>query len=202
VSRLFQEKKLKDTPPYEPCKLPIEVNTNSTWDPVVVAREAEVESLFDKFVKKMEFTIPTDPNALTVANPVFDPLFCMLCLQRSLLHGFSKRMKDHLAKVPGSEAAPDSSTQDVTAPAADMGDRPSAPYSQWNSSSGVPPQQHQQQVWADEFRNNPMIAFMNSTQFNSINFDTILPPDSLPMAAPSHHDYLWDTVMDDFTFPI
>jgi hypothetical protein len=49
-----------------------------------------------------------------------------------------------------------------------------------------------------------MIAFMNSTQFNSINFDTVAPPASCPMTSLPYapDDYLWDAVMDDFTFPI
>ena len=211
VSKLFCEK-LPETPStlwsektiegssFDPCKVPLEINATSMWDPIAVAREAEVPSLFDKFIEKMQFTEPSDPNALNSANPIFDPLFSMLCLQRSLLHGFTKRMKDHVEKLAKPEAVLGSGAQGASSSPKDIGDGASGlEYTDWNSSSAMSPQARQRLV--ERYRNNP-IPLLNTFQFNSINFDTIAPLDPLSMPQLLQDDLLWDTVMDDFTFPV
>lgn len=182
--------------PYEPYTLPIEVNTTSIWDPIAVAREAEVQSLFGQFIRKMEFTIPSDPNAYESKNPNYDPLFRMICLQRSLLHGFTKRMKEHVSKLPSSEANTTPSVQSTTSSHEDMSGVTHVP--EYDYQSTMTPQAQQ---LLEQFRANP-IPLINNFHFNSINFDTIAPPDSLPPAQSSHDDLLWNTVMDDFSFPI
>jgi hypothetical protein len=179
--------------------LPVEVNSTSKWDPIAVAREADVQRLFNQFIKKMEFTIPSDTNTFDAKNPIFDPLYCMLHLQHSLLHGFIKRMNDHLTKIPSPGETPTSSTQSTYSSGEAVGCETSAAgYPEWNSSAAMTTQAHQRLV--EQFRANP-IPLLNSFHFNSINFDTIPPPDLLPMPPLLQHDLLWDTVMDDFTFP-
>ena len=189
----------------EPCKLPTETVTTSRWDPIVVAREAEVHSLFDQFIKKMEFTIPYHAHSLDmdmdIKNLMFDPLFSMLCLQRSLLHGFTKRMKDHLAKLPNPMATPDSSSQSATSSDEDMDARASISGLPVGISSFDPSSQTHYQ--APEPCQPRRIPLMNTFHFDTLNFDTIAPPELLPtMLQPAQTDLLWDTVMDDFTFPL
>lgn len=212
VSNLFC--KFDEPPPYEPFKLPIEVNSNSLWDPIAVARQAEVESLFDQFMKKMEFTIPSDPNVLNGRNPIFDPLFSMICLQRSLLYGFTKRMKEHMAKLPDAEernadVQRAASTGPPNAPSENDG-HSFVSCSDVAGGSHVPTFPNEEpspfvsqhtQTSLDHLRTHPA-PLLSAFYFDSINFDTISPEDLQQTPQLWQDDMLWDTVMDDFTFPL
>jgi hypothetical protein len=213
MSNLFY--KLDQPPPYEPFKLPIQVNSNSLWDPIAVARQAEVESLFDQFMKKMEFTIPSDPYALAGKNSDFDPLFCMLGLQRSLLFGFTKRMKEHAARTADTvthngevhskdnptpqsghgvnDGQPVGSHMDVT------GGAHIPRFPDWGS---MPSTTEEAQSKLDHLRARPIPPLWNTFYINSINFDTIAPEEVPQPAHLWEDDILWDTVMNDFTLPI
>ncbi|KAF2683132.1 hypothetical protein K458DRAFT_390404 [Lentithecium fluviatile CBS 122367] len=195
VSKLECDK-FGNPPPYEPYTLPIGFNTTSLWDPVTVAREAEVQSLFDKFIKKMEFTIPADPNALQCRNPVFDPLFSMICLQRSLLHGFTKKMKEHVLNATGPQESAGPSIPCSRDNVAEATQAPDFPH-----YDSQPQMTAQTQQIVEHIRLNP-IPLSNTFHFSSLNFDSIASPNSLPAPDLSQHELLWDTVMDDFTFPI
>jgi hypothetical protein len=177
---------------YEPYTLPSEVNTTSIWDPIVVAKEAGVQSIFDQFMRKMEFTIPSNPDACENKDSDFDPLFCMVVLQHSFLDGFTKRMKEHSSKLPSSKANTTAGTQYMPNSHQDLSS--TMHVSGYDSQSTMTPQAR---FMLDQCRTNP-IPLMNSFHFNSINFDSIAPLDSYPPPQLSQDDMLWDTVMGDF----
>jgi hypothetical protein len=160
-----------------------------------VAREADVQFLFNQFIRKMEFTIPSNPNAFTNKDADIDPLFPMVLLQRSLLDGFTKRMRDHSLKLPTAKANAQTAAQSTTTSHQDI---PAPLY-----VPGYDPQSMatpQAQSTPEQIR--PVsIPPMNSFNFSSINFDSVAPVDSYLPPQLSHEDMLWDTIMDDFALP-
>lgn len=94
--------------PFRPAITIHQTNSNShpasayaitlSWDPVSVAKEADIQSLFERFIEKLRFTFPPEEDDWTDENVDRDPLFQIGCLQRSLLNGFTKKMKEYTSK--------------------------------------------------------------------------------------------------------
>lgn len=190
VTKLMTDE-FDDNAPHESYPLPTNVVTNASWDPISVAQEANVQNLFEGFVKKMDFTItkqPADP-----ACECSDPLHALLYLQRTLSHGFIKRMKGLLAKsnADSSNNRPKSSMyqpnmQAATGPLPQY--PPSASHAQANNIPGTMSQ-------------DPLHLFNSNWNLNSINFEGFTMPDSQHPVQASYDDMLWDMVMDDFSMP-
>ncbi|KAF2634079.1 hypothetical protein P280DRAFT_474889 [Massarina eburnea CBS 473.64] len=165
----------------------------TSWDPVSVAKEADLQNLFDRFIDKMKFTVPVDSAAMESEN--FDPLFCMTCLQLSLSQGFTKRMKEHLSKtsppntsiIPNTTSASSYTTPQTGAQATQV---PQFPQTEMPTQDST----------ATQVPNHP-IPIMHSFHFNSLNFDSIAMPDPELSVQLGYDDLLWDMVMDDFSMP-
>jgi hypothetical protein len=173
--------------PHKSIPLPTEPVTTTSWDAISVAKTANLQNLFDRFIKKMQFTAPADAAAMDSEN--FDPLFCMTCLQLSLSHGFSKRMKEHLFKT--------NTTNNKVIPNTPL------PYA--TRQPGVQATQTPQYTQLEQAAQTSAPPFdqplVNTFNFNVLNFDSIQFPDSEESQQPAYDDWLWDTIMNDFSMP-
>ncbi|PVI02420.1 hypothetical protein DM02DRAFT_701928 [Periconia macrospinosa] len=174
--------------PQESYSLPTNVVTNASWDAIVVAQEANVQTLFEGFLKKLDFTVAKHPTDECECS---DPLHSLLYLQRTLSHGFMKRMKEQLAKA----SAESNSTRY----------RPSTYQANTHATNNALGQyQHtethtQTDSHSAVLQNNPLQMLNNNFNFNSLNFDGFMMPESHQTVQ--YDDMLWDMVMDDFSMP-
>ncbi|CAI6342460.1 unnamed protein product [Periconia digitata] len=188
VTKLMEDE-FDNTAPQESYQLPTNVATNASWDAILVAQEANVQTLFEGFVKKMDFTMTKHPT--DAPCECSDPLHSLLYLQRTLSHGFIKRMKELLAKA---NASADSNNPRY---------RPSV--YQTNMHTATTPLSHFPHPEAHPQANAqsaavyqhpaPLEQFNNNWNFNALNFDGFMMPES------HQPDMLWDMVMDDFSMP-
>lgn len=173
VINIVMNKSLYHEPRHVP--MPAEV-TLSTWNPVSVAKDGEILSLFNRMYSKMKFCLPQDPDSTPIDHCNTDPLSRIALFQRSLLCIFTNRLQKHINKLDG-PADPDRSANSTHAIV--LRDHWVAPQTDY-------PSQRQQRS---------RIPFMQNMDINSINFDSIAPPDG------TFEDWLWGTAMDDFTIP-
>ena len=180
IHRLVMDESLRSLPK-DPCSLPVET-VPSTWNPVSVAKEADVLNLFSQMYKRMEFTLPENIDELKGEHCHADPLTRISFFQRNLLHSFTKRMNEHIAKSSNSTKTSDS---DNNAMRTSQGEQWIAPQTQYARQrlTAVP------------------IPLMQNLHFNTIDFDSIAPPDVSMSQDDSFADWLWNTAMDDFTIP-
>ncbi|KAL5374714.1 hypothetical protein DPSP01_011732 [Paraphaeosphaeria sporulosa] len=179
VLNLVMDKSLFHEP--RTCSLPAEV-TSSTWNPISVAKEGEMLSLFHQMYNKMRFTLPQDLNSTSINHCETDPLSRIAYFQRNLLCSFTNRLNEHIAKlyVPANTDSSAKSTNSVV-----LRENWAAPQTDYAR------QRHE--------RNG--IPLMQNMNFNSMNFDSIAPPDNLMPPNGTFEDWLWNTAMDDFTIP-
>ncbi|KAF2119342.1 hypothetical protein BDV96DRAFT_343251 [Lophiotrema nucula] len=180
-------------------------STTSSWDPMMVEKEAEFLSLFEKFLEKMDFTTPLDEwfdKADKFAHKKDDhacsPLFSIACLQRGLLHGFQKRLSEYarlrVASSPNPSDVPNSGT------ASDLHRSGPTPNTLLHpvllDNPGLTP--YEQARAADP---HP-IPFIGHLNFGMTNFDT-LPEAPVPTVYDqyAYQDWAWDAMMEDFTLP-
>lgn len=70
-----------------------------SWDPVSVAKEADILYLFQTFVERMKSTFPPEDSDWTDENVDRDPLSKIACLQRSVLNGYNKKMNEYTSRA-------------------------------------------------------------------------------------------------------
>ncbi|KAJ4299129.1 hypothetical protein N0V90_004373 [Kalmusia sp. IMI 367209] len=181
VTRLVMDKSLFAEP--RPCSLPTEP-MSSTWNPISVAKEAGVLTLFHQMYDKMKYTLPEDPDAWEGDHCSIDPLSRIAYFQRNLLCSFTNRLNEHITKITNSgktvESANDANTGSVA-----------------RRENWVAPQPE----YARERLQRAPIPLMQNLHFNSMNFDSIAPMENLMPQEGSFSDWLWNTAMDDFTMP-
>ncbi|KAJ4350383.1 uncharacterized protein N0V89_009004 [Didymosphaeria variabile] len=179
VLRLVMDKSLFYEP--IPCSLPVEV-IPSTWNPISVAREGEVLSLFYQMYNKMKFSLPQDPNRLPYDHCKTDPLSRIAYFQRNLLCSFTKRLNEQIPKLVGPDDN-NSSVRETNAVA--LRENWAAPRTDYTK-------QRQERV---------RMPLLQNLHFNSMNFDSIAPPEDSMLHDGTFEDWLWNTAMDDFAMP-
>jgi hypothetical protein len=155
----------------------------SGWDALSVARDYNVQQLFESFMHKMRFTLPEGAAPWSKPRSNRDALYAIGCIQHMMLHGFTKRIGQLSAKA-GASASYSASSGHVWQPPEGMG-----------ASAHVPPTGQMAL---------PFAYYMN---FDSLNFDSVNVPQA--SAVPGQQqvgqemfgDFMWDMVMDDFTMP-
>lgn len=164
-----------------PSVLPVEI-VSSAWDPVAVAKEADLISLFNQMYDKMKYTLPKDQDAEKHDHCNINPLSRIAFLQRSVLCSFTNRLNEYITKLVQSNRTADSTEESNAIVRRE----------DWTA-----PQTNMIRERYDRAR-GPLLQNLN---FNSINFDSIAPPEnSMPVDGP-FSDWLWNTAMDDFTMP-
>jgi hypothetical protein len=163
----------------------------SGWDAMTVAREYDIQRLFERFMAKMRFVQPEGSAPWSKPRSERESLYSIGCIQQIMLHGFTKR----IGRLASGNLTNNTDTDQgifhpTTAPNGLGCDGP-AP------TAWQPPP-------LAAF--NPMaLPFTNFMRFDSINFDGVtLPSSSLPPQASQEEilgDFMWDMVMDDFTMP-
>ncbi|KAF2439641.1 hypothetical protein P171DRAFT_490333 [Karstenula rhodostoma CBS 690.94] len=179
VFNLVMDKSLFHEP--RPCSLPAEV-ISSTWNPVFVAKEGEILSLFHRMYSKMKFTLPKDPDNQTLDHCKIDPLSRIAYFQKNILCSLTNRLNEHIKKIHSSENT-NNSTKNTSAVVL--------------RENWVAPQTDHARQRHDKTR----IPLMQNMNFNSMNFDSIAPPENSMLLDGTFEDWLWKTAMDDFTMP-
>lgn len=172
---------------------------NSTPGLGWVAKEAEVQVLFVELANKLKFTVPSDGNFTPAERGDLDPLFGITCLQHGFLHGFNKRSKEYMSK-----AGPQDSNYN-SVPHADIR-RSGESASDTRTSQPIDPSQVASNgINSTDYARERMelhpVPFIESMNFNSLNFDSIQKPDSLLTQKDPFDEWMWDLMMDDFTLP-
>ncbi|KAF1970011.1 hypothetical protein BU23DRAFT_219867 [Bimuria novae-zelandiae CBS 107.79] len=179
VFRVVMDKSLYREP--GPCLLPTEV-VSSTWDPIAVAKETEMLSLFHQMYNKMKFTLPEELGVDKADNCDINPLSRVAQFQRNILCSLTNRMNEHIGKLVGPTRS-NGSAQESTAIVA--------------RENWVAPQTD----YAHERQERTRIPLLQNMQFNSMNFESIAPPEgAMPLDGPLS-DWLWNSAVDDFTMP-
>ncbi|KAF2475440.1 uncharacterized protein BDR25DRAFT_279503 [Lindgomyces ingoldianus] len=188
--------------PHDFCALPAEDQPTSPWDPVSVAKETQIRELFEKFIDKLEFTFPYDafefatPDDATAEKEKEDrdPLFSIAWLQRSLLYGFSKKMKEYTTRTASKPTA-----NPVISPSSNPSLQPNpsfAPAPAPAPSSSSQPGSY----LLEQMRSHP-IPLIQSLHFNTMNFDSVALPMAPMLQEDAFDDWMWDSMMEDFSFP-
>lgn len=171
---------------------------DSGWDAMTVAREYDVQRLFERFMAKMRFVQPEGSAPWSKPKGEQESLYSIGCIQQIMLHGFTKRI-GRLAS--GNLTTSTDNNHGIFDPT-------TAPngldYNSSTTTTWQPPLLRTAGVQGAAF--NPMrLPFANFMHFDSINFDGVtLPSSSLPPQANQEEmlgDFMWDMVMDDFTMP-
>jgi hypothetical protein len=170
---------------------------DSGWDAMTVAREYDVQRLFERFMAKMRFVQPEGNAPWSKPKCERESLYSIGCIQQIMLHGFTKRI-GRLAS--GNLTSHTDIDQSIFHP----GTAPNGlGYDSSTSAACQPPPLGAAGMQGAAF--NPMgLPFTNFMNFDSINFDGVtLPSSSLPPQASQEilGDFMWDMVMDDFTMP-
>jgi hypothetical protein len=160
----------------------------SGWDALSVARDYNIQQLFESFMHKMRFTLPEGAAPWSKPRSNRDALYAIGCIQHMMLHGFTKRIGQLNAKASasGSSVNYPPSSGHTWQPPEGMG-----------GSAYVPP------------TGQMSLPFAYYMDFDSLNFDSVnLPRSSSAAAVPGQQfgqemfgDFMWDMVMDDFTMP-
>ncbi|KAF2260070.1 hypothetical protein CC78DRAFT_536671 [Lojkania enalia] len=195
---------------------PTKGHSSASWNPVMVAKEADVQHLFESFIEKLKFTYPAnlraddlDCSAKEKDRHDRDVLFSFVCLQLSILRGFNKNMNEYAIKAASaladtSHVVPSSQPPEYSAPSnannnriVDLGAN-HAPSAGSASITNTPVTTYQ---YTRGFSPHP-IPFLHSLNFNTVNFDSIALPGPPPsMQQDSYEDWMWDNMMEDFAIP-
>ncbi|KAH7372288.1 hypothetical protein BKA66DRAFT_572409 [Pyrenochaeta sp. MPI-SDFR-AT-0127] len=172
------------------------LNTTSGWAPLSVAQEYNVQQLFDQFMDLLSFTLPPGITPWTLVREKRDSLHAIACIQRTMLLGFTKRVQrfelvENTQKSDSRRAQCSHSEQIGAKTSAKTGLNPSAIPSVTNPT----PNSHTNSTFQNSL---PFAGFMN---FDSLNFDGVTLPSSFPTQQNGFDDWIWDSVMDDFTMP-
>lgn len=161
--------------------LPI-YSTGTTWNPIVVAREADVLSIFQKMYIKLKVLLPENIDADKHDHCRVHPLSRIAYFQRSFLVSFVGRLDGFIRKADGSNKNHDSNSQSNAIILRDSWAAPQTPYTR-------------------ERRERGSAQLIPHMHFNSINFDSIAPPENTMPPDVSFADWLWNTPMDDLSMP-
>lgn len=172
-------------------------NKASNWLPLSVARDYHIQRLFERFMNLLSFTLPPECAPWTLPRDKRDSLHAIACIQHTMLHGFTKRIQRlalpnqshgssdlHGEYNDSQQTDVDSSAKSVLNPSTTM----KVPYS-----------------WPNEKITHPTVRstlpFMDFMNFDSLNFQGVVLPESFPTQPNGFDDWIWDSVMDDFTMP-
>lgn len=179
VLNLMMDKALFYEP--RPYSLPAEI-IPSTWSPVSVTKEGEILSLFHRMYNKMKFSIPDGPHTRPIDHCKLDPLSRIAYFQRSLLCRFTKRLDEHITKSCNSENVISS----------EKGPNAAVLRENWAAPQTEYTRQRHERI---------RIPLMQNLNFNSMDFDSIAPPENPMLPDGTFEDWLWNAEMDDFTIP-
>lgn len=157
--------------------------TSSAWDPITVANEANILSLFHQMYDKMKFTLPKDTDIENYDHCNTHPLCKIAFFQRNFLVSFGIRLKKCMGKLDDLNKTIGPAPQESVAV---------VPRENW---AAPPP------CYARERQERSRMPLMQNLHFNSMNFDSIAPPDNGVPYETTFSDWLWNTAMDDFTMP-
>ena len=179
VLRLVMDKSLHMEPRL--YSLPAQA-TSSAWDPIAVANETNILSLFHQMYDKMKFTLPADLNIAKYDHCNTHPLCKIAYFQRNFLVSFGMRLKKCMGKIDDQNKTNDTPQESVAV----------ATWENWAAP---------QPSYARERQERYRVPLMQNLHFNSMNFDSIAPPDGAMPLDTSFSDWLWNSAMDDFTMP-
>ncbi|KAF2035936.1 hypothetical protein EK21DRAFT_106773 [Setomelanomma holmii] len=170
-----------------------EISEQSGWTALPVAERYNVGLLFDRFMQKLRFILPEGDAPWHRPKEARESLYAIACIQQVILNGFTKRMDRLNSKTtttPPTDRAP------ATAPNTHAD---GFAQSTWSSSLSDPHGIH-----VNARAPVPMAPFASFMNFDSINFDGVMLPQSTfppQMGETVLGDWMWDMVMDDLTMP-
>jgi hypothetical protein len=180
-----------------------DTQVDDSWAPASVARETRVQEQFENFINRLSFTMPSafalHRDAHFATDPGNrDPLSIVVYLQHSILKTFLRRLQGHdtsnqdCTPIPGSSDNPDNPPR-YTDPA------PLSATSSHTAISGAPRTETPGVVQGQEQCRSSAIPLFKT--INTIDFDSIQLPSTTPMQQEMYDDWMWDTMMADFTMP-
>lgn len=167
----------------------------SGWQPVSVARDYNVQNLFDQYKEMFLFTLPPNLAPWTLDKSQRDSLHTLACLLHVMRAGFMKRIQrvDPTANI------------EASANVQPQNSRTAFPTSvPPNNSNPLGPGQHRNlPSYGDEHPTvQSSLPFLSTMNFDSINFDGLVIPGSVQQQQPNiMDDWIWNSMMDDFTLP-
>lgn len=188
-----------------------ESQCDGTWDPARVARETRVQDQFESFINKMGFTmssafglhgeaqIPIDPKNR-------DPLYTVVHLQQSILNTFLRRLR-------GQDTSKGTCCDDVSAAIYETRNKQrnlshhnGSSYPEINthsagSSTGTSATEHPDIAHTRESLRVATMPLFKTVHINAIDFGSIQDTASTPGQQEMYDDWMWDTMMTDFTMP-
>lgn len=180
VLRVVMDQSLHKEPRH--CSLPLHTAT-STWNPIAVAKEAEVLATFQQTYRKLRILLPEKPDADKHDHCRVHPLSRIAYFQRSYLVNFIKRLDDYIRRTDGLKRNDDSSSQLAVA----------IPRDGWTAPQTTYTRERRERA--------PMPLVHGLHHINSIDFDSIAPPENTTPPDVSFSDWLWSTTVDDFAIP-
>jgi hypothetical protein len=161
----------------------------TTWDPVRVAKDSNIEQIFLTFRRQLEMALPLDSPPWTKTKKERDSLYAIACLHQMMMQGFTKRLHELVYPTP----TPNVGIVDLN---------PTQPFpaliSSVHSSQDCRRPSETSSGATTKLPQAPTASFMH---FDTINFDGITLPPWMAMQYPSLDDWIWNTAVDDFTLP-
>lgn len=173
-------------------------STQTSWTPLNVAREYDIQGVFDRFMDYMSFALPAaDPPWVIPPNKQVH-LYAIACIQRTMLQGFTKRIQRMSASA--NSEVPDPTQPDCVADA-----NTTTSYTAGYNTSAPPNPPHAFFNLSNAGQTHPTVQsslpFLNAMNFDTLDFEGITIPSSYGMQASGFDDWMWDTIMDDFSMP-
>jgi hypothetical protein len=168
----------------KPFSLPTEI-ISSTWNPVSVAKDSDILSLFQCMYNKMRFSLPDDPNLASLDHCIMDPLSRIAYFQRNVVRGFTRRLNEHITMLNNSDNTNSYAKNTNAVVLRENWIAPPTDYAR---------QRHER----------ARMPFMQNLHFSSMNFDSIAPPENSMPPDGTFEDWLWNAPtadMDEFAIP-
>jgi hypothetical protein len=173
--------------------------TTGSWDPVSVEREIGVQPLFEKLIDKFKTLLPPGSDGFVKGPKHNNPFVTLGFIQHSILNGFTKRMKAYMEKTGQS-----SSTVSL-APNAPLNSAVVSFQPTMTTESGLVSDMSQSSLsgsnhFKEQMRVHP-VPFTYTWNLPAVNFENIQNPQTMEVQQSVYDDWVWDTMMDDFTMP-
>ncbi|KAL6702475.1 hypothetical protein ACN47E_001630 [Coniothyrium glycines] len=193
LNNMLQRESKEDGPPaFEPHSQ----ENPTSWEPLFVARQYNIQARFEQFVEKLRFSLPAGVDPWSLPRHERNSLHSAACIQHMMLSGFTKAIK---RCQPATQATVASPEPYATADAATT-----------ERIGRVTGHCHTKAVMAgflDGHGAHPTVTssipFASYMDFSSISFEGVTIPsgDNYGVQQQNVDDWMWNTMMDDFSMP-
>lgn len=166
----------------------------ASWSPLAVARQYGVQAKFEQLMQKFRFSLPEGTGPWSIPIHERDSLHSVACIQQLSLHGFAKRIKRSQALTQNSM----SNHKPLSAVDAQNAERINKVTGESHSNAVLAAFMDGQMMHPTVQSTMPFASFMD---FGTMNLDGIELPGQYGVQQEHVNDWMWNTMMEDFSMP-